>query len=111
MSIILCLLFILTVPMATGIEDKELEPETEDIGRVFLRGMCFNLVDLGRMNYGWAIRLHYIEFTPTERTTGILRLKRVAFGDSILAGRMYEPGPIGFFTYVFGIFRGGIEIQ
>jgi len=109
-SIILCLLFVLTVPMATGVQ-KEPEPDTTDIGRVWLRGLCFNLVDLGRKNFGWAIRVHYIEFTPTERTTGVLRLKRFAFGDSILAGRMYEPGPIGFFTYIFGVFRGGIEVQ
>lgn len=109
-SIVVCLLIILTVPLATGIQQKS-EPESADIGRVWLRGLCFNLVDLGHKNFGWAIRVHYIEFTPTERTTGVLRLKRIAFGDSILAGRMYEPGPIGFFTYVFGIFRGGIEIQ
>ena len=101
---------ILTVPLATGFTENS-DPEITDVGRVWLRGLCFNLVDLGHKNFGWAIRVHYIEFTPTERTTGILRLKRITFGDSILAGRMYEPGPIGFFTYVFGVYRGGIEIQ
>ncbi|UCD14388.1 MAG: hypothetical protein JSW60_02955 [Thermoplasmatales archaeon] len=99
------------VPIAAGVVEVEPNPEPLDIGRVYLRGLCFNLIDMGRKNYGWAIRLRYIEFTPTERTAGFITLKRVAFGDSILAGRMYEPGPLGFFTFVFGIFRGGIEVQ
>ena len=109
-SILICLLIVLTVPIATAV-NEEPEEDTTDIGRVWLRGLCFNLVDLGHKNFGWAIRLHYIEFTPTERTTGILRLKRFAFGDSIMAGRIYEPGPFGLISYVFGIFRGGIEVQ
>jgi len=109
-STIICILIISTIPLATGVTDPEPEPQTTDIGRVWLRGLCFNLVDLGRMNYGWAIRVHYIEFTPTERTMGFITLKRIAFGDSIMAGTMYEPGPLGFFTIVFGLFRGGIEI-
>lgn len=102
-----------TIPLASGvIEEQKPEPEhgTADIGRVWLRGLCFNLIDLGRKHFGWAIRVHYIEFTPTERTTGFITLKRIAFGDSIVAGRMYEPGPIGLFTFVFGLFRGGIEV-
>jgi hypothetical protein len=97
--------------MTTGVQDEESLPDTTDVGRVWLRGLCFNIVDLGHKNLGWAIRLHFIEFTPTERTTGIIKCKRVAFGDSIMAGRMYDIGPIGFFTYVVGIYRGGIEIQ
>ncbi len=110
LSIIICILIISTVPLAAGINDEEPESQTTDIGRVWLRGLCFNLVDLGHKNYGWAIRVHYIEFTPTERTTGFVTLKRIAFGDSILAGRIYEPGPLGFFVFVFGLFRGGLEI-
>ena len=110
LSIIVCILIISTVPLAAGIADKDPEPQAADIGRVWLRGLCFNLVDLGHKYYGWALRLHYIEFTPTERTTGFITLKRIAFGDSIMAGRIFELGPIGFFTIVFGLFRGGIEI-
>ena len=102
-----------TIPLASGVIEEQSEPEheTADIGRVWIRGLCFNLIDLGRRNFGWAIRVHYIEFTPTERTTGFLTLKRIAFGDSIVAGRIYEPGPIGLFSIVFGLFRGGIEVQ
>lgn len=108
---IICLIiFSLNVPLAMGIHEKS-DAENVNVGRVWLRGLCFNIVDLGNKNFGWAIKVHYIEFTPTERTTGVLRLKRITFGDSILTGRMYEPGPFGLFTYVFGLFRGGMEVQ
>jgi len=56
-----------------------------------------------------ALRLHYIEFTPTERGTGTVMMNRVTFKDPARTGRMYEFGA-GLLTYVIGFFEGGLEI-
>ena len=91
--------------------DTEPEPEPElDVGRVWLRGLLFRCNRIGNVNYAMALRLHYVELTPTERTAGIVTMNNVVFKDSAYLGRMYEVG-FGMFTYVFGFFEGGLEIN
>jgi len=110
-ALLVCLLMIATIPLAAGVmEDRESESPTPDIvGRVWLRGWLFRRIKSGNVNNAIAIRLHYIEFTPTERTWGIVMFKRVAFRNFLYIGRMYET-PLGVLVYVFGFFRGGLEI-
>jgi uncharacterized lipoprotein NlpE involved in copper resistance len=81
-----------------------------DVGRVWLRGLLFRCNRVGDVYYAFALRLHYIEFTPTERTGGMVIMKHMVFTDSARTGRMYEFGA-GLFTYVFGFFEGGLEIR
>ena len=108
-GLLICILLISTIPLAAGITD---EPEKEpglDVGRVWLRGLLFRCNRWGNLNHALALRLHYIEFTPSERTMGIITMNHVAFRDSAYLGRMYEIG-FGLFTYIVGVFMGGIEI-
>lgn len=109
-GVLICILMLSTIPLAAGTEEKEPEPQPQlDVGRVWLRGLLFRCNRWGNVNHGLAIRLHYIEFTPTERTFGVVTFNHVLFRDSAYAGRMYEVG-FGLFTYVFGMFMGGLEI-
>ncbi len=109
-SLFVCALMMSTIPLAAGVtEDIESSPNPDIVGRVWLRGLMFRRIKSGNINNAIAIRLHYIEFTPTERTMGTIVLKRVAFRDFLYIGRMYET-PLGILVYVFGFFRGGLEV-
>ena len=104
------LLMMATIPLAAGMkEDRESSPNPDIVGRVWLRGLMFRRIKSGNINNAIAIRLHYIEFTPTERTRGAVTLKRVAFRDFLYIGKFYET-PLGMLVYVCGFFRGGLEI-
>lgn len=108
-GLLVCTLMLATVPLAAGVtQEKEIEPEL-DVGRVFLKGLIFRCNRFGNVNHGLAIRLLYIEITPTERSWGWVTFNRVTFRDSLYMGRMYEVG-MGLFTYVFGLYAGGLEI-
>lgn len=110
-GLLVCMLMLTTIPLAAGIT-TETEPDKEptlDVGRVFLKGLLFHKLRKGNVNHAMAIRLFYIEFTPTERAFGWVTLNTVVFKDSAYLGRMYEVG-LGLFTYVFGFFEGGLEI-
>jgi hypothetical protein len=109
-GLLICMLMLTTIPLAAGMtEETEQDPETQAIGRVFLKGLLFHKLRKGNTNHAMAIRLFYIQFTPTERTMGWVTLNTVIFKDSAYLGRMYEVG-LGLFTYVFGFFEGGLEI-
>jgi len=105
-----CMLMLTTIPLAAGAIETEPDSEpTLDVGRVFIKGLLFHKLRKGNVNHAFAIRLFYIEFTPTERTFGWVTLNTVIFKDSSYLGRMYEVGA-GLFTYVLGFFEGGLEI-
>jgi hypothetical protein len=110
LGLLLCIMMISTIPLAAGMTDEESKAEpTLDVGRVWLRGLLFRCNRWGNMNHALALRLHYVEITPSERTAGIVTLNHVVFRDSAYLGRMYEVG-FGLFTYIFGVFLGGLEI-
>ena len=105
----ICFLMLSTVPLAAGItEDRDPSPNPDIVGRLWLRGFMFRRIKSGHINNAIAIRLHYIEITPTERTWGTVVMKRVAFRDFLYIGRFYET-PLGMLVYVCGFFRGGLE--
>jgi len=108
-GLLICTLLVSTIPLAAGVNDEpEIQPEL-DVGRVWLRGLLFRCNRWGNTNHALALRLHYIEFTPSERTMGIITMNHVIFRDSAYLGRMYEVG-FGLFTFIVGVFMGGIEI-
>ena len=108
-GLLICMLMLTTIPLAAGMTETEQDPETQSIGRVFLKGLLFHKLRKGNVNHAMAIRLFYIQFTPTERTMGWVTLNTVVFRDSAYLGRMYEVG-LGLFTYVFGFFEGGLQV-
>ena len=110
-GLLVCMLMLTTIPLAAGITtETEKDPEpTLDVGRVFLKGLLFHKLRKGNVNHAMAIRLFYIEITPTERSFGWVTLNTVVFKDSAYLGRMYEVG-LGLFTYVFGFFEGGLQV-
>ena len=108
-GLLICMLMLTTIPLAAGMTETEQDPETQDVGRVFLKGLLFHKLRKGNTNHAMAIRLLYIQFTPTERTMGWVTLNTVVFRDSAYMGRMYEVG-LGLFTYVFGFFEGGLQV-
>lgn len=109
-GVFICMMMLTTIPLAAGAIETEPDSEpTLDVGRVFLKGLLFHKLRKGNVNHALAIRLFYIEFTPTERAFGWVTLNTVIFKDSAYLGRMYEVG-LGLFTYVFGFFEGGLEI-
>jgi len=99
-----------TIPLVAGVtEDRESSANPDIVGRVWLRGFMFRRIKSGHINNAIALSLHYIEFTPTERTWGSITMKRVAFRDFLYIGRFYET-PLGMLVYVCGFFRGGLEV-
>ena len=119
-ALLVCTLMLSTIPLAAGLSNniaEEIESKSENgesptpdiVGRVWLRGWIFRRIKTGHISNAIAIRLHYIEFTPTERTWGVVNFQRVAFRDFLYIGRMYET-PLGVIGYVFGFFKGGIDI-
>jgi len=110
LGVFVCMLLLAMTPLVAGVSESEPDSEpTLDIGRVWLRGLLFRCNRVGNDNHAFAIRLHYIEFTPFDRDSGLVTMNRVIFGDSAYLGRMYEVG-LGTFTYVIGFFEGGLEI-
>ena len=126
LGVFACMLMLTMIPFAAGMQETsparesvsvssemaDTQPDSEPagLGRVWLRGILFRCNRRGDVNHALAIRLHYAEITPFERTAGIVTMNRVTFGDSAYAGRMYEIG-FGMFTYVIGFFKGGLEIN
>ena len=136
-AIFLCILMLLTTTIAVGqtAEDQETEqipyllairdPEDEGgeededdedesdgiLGWCYVRGWLMNKKIHGSTVEARAIRLSYIEFTPTGRSWGVVRLKKITFKERINFGRFYDFGPLGSLTYVTGFFHGGIEID
>jgi len=108
-GLLICMLMLTTIPLAAGMTETEKEAEPLDVGRVFLKGLLFHKLRKGNVNHAMAIRLLYIQITPTERTMGWVTLNTVIFRDSAYMGRMYEVG-LGLFTYVFGFFEGGLQV-
>jgi len=109
LGVFACMLLLATIPLVAGVSETD-DPQPElDIGRVWLRGLLFRCIRVGNDNHALALRLHYIEFTLTERTAGMVTMNNVIFKDSAHTGRMYEVG-LGMFTYVIGFFEGGLEI-
>ena len=68
-----CMLLLTMIPLVAGVTESEPDSEpTLDAGRVWLRGLLFRCNRVGNVNHALALRLHYIEFTPTERTAGMV---------------------------------------
>jgi hypothetical protein len=73
LGIFACMLMLTTIPLAAGVADTQPDPQPElDVGRVWLRGLIFRCNRVGNVNHAMALRLHYIEFTPSEKTAGVV---------------------------------------
>jgi len=110
-SIILCIVMLATIPIAAGMTtDNNLDdPQTTDIGRTIIRGFVFNYKPSGFGHKFFALRIHYVEITGTQRTSGVLILKQCNVGRETAIGFNWC-GPVGMFGYMFGAtFKGGID--
>lgn len=76
-------------------------------GITIIRGFVFNVKQHGTDITFRAIRLHYITISSMEKTTGVMRFQRCSMNDFIFE-RRYDIGPLGSFTWMFGICRGGL---
>jgi len=72
------LLFLITIPSVIGVtsESDDREP-CLDIGRVYLKGLFLFPHYSGDDLIFFALSLFFIQFTPTERTYGWIRLQWV----------------------------------
>ena len=110
-GIFVCMLMLATIPLAAGmtVDDTPDDPETTDLGRTILRGFVLNYRNSGFGNKFFALRVHYIEITGTERTTGVITFRPCDVGKELLLGYRRD-GPVGMLGYMFGAtFRGGID--
>ena len=57
-----------------------------------------------------AIRVHYIEITGFEVSTGVIRLKQVVVSD-FGPDRRVHFGVIGVFVYLFAVCKGDLQIM
>jgi hypothetical protein len=112
-GLLICMLMIATVPMAAGmteITEEEEEPTDELLGWTIIRGFVMNLKKQGNTYSFRAIRLHYTQLTGMEMSMGVVKLKKCrvsAFGFD----RQITFGPLGSFSWIFGICHGGLGIK
>lgn len=113
LGIFLCVIMLAAIPVMSGVasEERQAEPESDTtaIGRTIVRGFYFNMRPNGFGYRFFALRIHYMEFTGTARTMGVVTMKPVTVGRQANLGFNYA-GPVGFFGYMFGsTFKGGID--
>lgn len=110
-SILVCLLLLGMIPITSAISaDTTIEdPEETAIGRTIIRGFVFNFRPSGFGYRFLALRIHYMEFTGRQRTSGVLIMKQCQVGRETNFGFKLI-GPAGFFGYMLGsTYRGGLE--
>jgi len=110
-GILVCMLMLATIPLAAGmtVDDAPDDPEPTAIGRTIVRGIVFNYRNSGFGNAFLALRVHYIEITGTQRTSGIVLMRPCTVGREMALGFRID-GPAGMFGYMIGAtFRGGID--
>jgi hypothetical protein len=108
---LICLLLLGMIPITSAINaDTILEdPEETALGRTMIRGFVFNFRPNGFGYKFLALRIHYIEITGTQRSSGVLIMKQCTVGRETNFGFKLI-GPAGFFGYMLAsTYRGGIN--
>ena len=113
-ALMMCMLMITIVPLAAGMTiEKETEPEEESeglFGITIIRGFIANVRQKGTDITFRAIRLHYFTISGMEKITGVIRLKKCTVDDFAFE-RRWDIGLLGSFSWIFGIVRGGLEVN
>ena len=113
-AFMMCMLMITIVPLAAGMMiEKETEPDEEPegiFGITIIRGFVSNVKQKGTDITFRAIRLHYFTISGMEKITGVIRLKKCTVDDFAFE-RRWDIGPLGSFSWIFGIVRGGLEVN
>ena len=113
-GILICMLLLTTIPLAAGMTvEKETEPEEEPegiFGITIIRGFVSNVKQSGASITFRAIRLHYLTISGMEQSIGVLRFEKCTVDDFIFERRL-DIGPLGLFSWIFGIVRGGLEVN
>jgi len=110
-GIFMCVLMLGIIPVAAGLttDIEPDDPEQTAVGRTIIRGFVFNYRNSGFGNAFFAIRIHYVEITGTQRTSGVIWLRPCTVGREAILG-FKRDGPMGMFGYMFGAtFKGGID--
>jgi hypothetical protein len=105
LTILVSMLFITMIPSVIG---DIIEPDSED-EIIYMRGLLFRCSRLGNVNNAIAIHLVVWYNTSSGLQREVYWFEPVTFKDSLYMGRMYEIGA-GLFTFLFGLFAGGLEI-
>ncbi len=105
------MLFITMIPsvIGTNIEFEGREPDSED-EIIRMRGLLYHKLRKGNINTCIAIHLVVWYNTSSGPQREVYWFEPFTFRDSAYLGRMYEVG-LGLFTYIFGIFEGGLEVK
>ena len=77
-------------------------------GWTIIRGYVFNLRHRGNELVFRALRLHYTKITPLGIETGVLKLQKCVISD-IGPDTHIDYGPLGSFSWIFGVCRGGFR--
>ena len=109
-GILICMLLMGTIPLAAGVAtENETEEEPEGIfGFTIIRGFVANVKQHGTDITFRAIRLHYLTISGMEKGTGVLRFEKCRVNDFMFE-RRWDMGPLGSFSWIFGIVRGDIS--
>ncbi len=114
MSLLICMLLISIIPIAAGVSmerETQSEEETEGVfGITIIRGFISNVRQQGTDTTFRAIRLHYFTISPMERTHGTIRLQKCTVNDFAFE-RRWDMGLLGSFSWIFGVVRGGLEVN
>jgi len=110
-GVLICMLLLTTIPLAAGMTiEKETEPEEEPegiFGITIIRGFVANVKQRGTDITFRAIRLHYLTISVMEKSIGVLHFEKCRVNNFIFE-RRWDMGPLGTFSWIFGIVRGDI---
>ena len=110
-ALMMCMLMITMVPLAAGMTiERENEKDDSLFGWTIIRGFVSNVRQKGTEITFRAIRLHYFTISGMEKITGVIRLKKCTVDDFAFE-RRWDIGPLGSFSWIFGIVRGGLEVN
>lgn len=108
LTILVSMLFLSVIPSVIGVDSESDDREPcLDIGRVYLKGLFLFPHYSGDDLIFFALSLFFIQFTPTERTYGWIRLQWVTLEN--FTGE-FKTGPFHIIGWFFGFLEGGLEI-
>jgi len=113
-TLLICMLLISIIPIAAGVTtEQDIEPEEEPegvFGITIIRGFISNVRQHGTDITFRAIRLHYTTISGMERGMGVLRFEKCRVNDFMFE-RRWDIGPLGSFSWIFGVVRGDLEVN
>jgi len=115
LTVCIGMMLLAIIPVAAGATNTTTKsPETKDIdmfGRFTIRGFIYGWKEIGNEVHTLALRVHYRSWGLDGIRTGVVIGKVIIFKDRFAIEQYLSWTPFGIFHWIFGIYRGDMEIR